>query len=641
MGYASERMADEDRLVGNRYRIVREIAAGGMGTVYEAQHALSKKTVALKVLHPQYARDEAAKQRFLREVAAPARIGHDGICEVYDAGHDEADNSLFVAMEMLNGQTLREAWDAGTLTPDQKLDQFEELLEALAAAHDKGIVHRDMKPENVFVHTTRGGKRMIKLLDFGIVREPEETNVTQAGMGMGTPDYMSPEQATSAKDVTAASDVWSCGVMLYEALAGQLPFHGKTPSAVVVDVITRPHTPLRSAVHNIPPPLSDLVDRCLSKEPEHRPQDAGQLLGFLRAARGAVQALPKTMATPAFPGPAAVTPNPGAPFGVGAPTPQPNSTGPAGPGYAPAPGSTPSPYGATAAPGTAPGPFGASPTPAPTPGPFGPPGTNHGVPSPSANYGTPPPGSSPGFTGSGYGAPVPTPTPGTYGAVTPPTPSPGGKASAGSGIAIWALIGCGVLLLAGFVTVVILLIVDGGGSGGDTLAGGDGQIQVTTNVQGAELVIDGANQGAVQNGQTYSIAGGTHTVELFVSNASVASQMITVLDNQITQVVLQPAELRFTGLLELGDPVRPDGKYADTYTFQWTQGAANIFLESDPLDMFLYVQLPNGTVQENDDTNGTNSYLHIPVTQPGTYTVTATTYQAGQVGPYSLRIQGP
>ncbi len=248
-----ESVTDIGRVVGKKYRIEREIASGGMGTVFEATHLVTQRSIALKVLHPQIARDEHARERFRREVTAPARIGHDGICEVYDAELDEEDGSLYVAMELLEGETLRERFAKPEVGLAQRLACFEELLDALAAAHDKGIIHRDLKPENVFVSRRRDGTEQLKLLDFGIVREVTDTHVTQAGVGMGTPDYMSPEQATSAKDVTTRSDVWSIGVMLYEAFAGTAPFQGKTPSAVVVDVITRPHTPLRAVAPQVPP----------------------------------------------------------------------------------------------------------------------------------------------------------------------------------------------------------------------------------------------------------------------------------------------------------------------------------------------------------------------------------------------------
>ncbi len=274
------------RLIGGRYEIVRKIAEGGMGAVYEAQHHLSKKTVALKILFPRIGTDESARARFLREVSAPAQIGHDGIVEVLDAGFDTQDGSLFVAMEMLRGETMRERFARG-LTRDQALDFFEAMLEPLAAAHHKGIVHRDLKPENVFVHRTRDGREMVKLLDFGIARDLDASSpaVTQTGIAMGTPHYMAPEQAMSARDVSYPADIWAAGAMIYEALSGAPPFGGDTASEIVVHAVSQPHEPLHSRAPTTPPEIAALVDRCLDKDPTKRPANAAQLLSEIRIAR--------------------------------------------------------------------------------------------------------------------------------------------------------------------------------------------------------------------------------------------------------------------------------------------------------------------------------------------------------------------
>src|SRR5690348_545687 len=217
-----------------------------MGAVFEAQHNLSKKTVALKILFPHIGKDEAARQRFLREVSAPAQIGHDGIVEVYDAGFDPQDGSLFVAMEFLQGEPMRDRLTKGGIALDTLLDMFEQVLDPLAAAHAKGIVHRDLKPENVYMTKKRDGSEVIKLLDFGIARDLDtsQANVTHTGIAMGTPHYMAPEQAMSAKGVGTAADVWAIGVMMYEALAGRTPFDGETASAIVVHACTQAHAPL-------------------------------------------------------------------------------------------------------------------------------------------------------------------------------------------------------------------------------------------------------------------------------------------------------------------------------------------------------------------------------------------------------------
>jgi serine/threonine protein kinase len=275
------------RILGGRYVVGRKIAEGGMGAVHEATHLLSKKVVALKILAPQVGRDEATRSRFLREVAAPAQIGHDGIVEIYDAGFDGGEGVLFVAMELLAGVTLRDRLSRGGLSQRFVLDVFEEMLAALAAAHKAGIVHRDLKPENVFLQQRRDSREVVKILDFGIARDLGGSDtVTHAGTAMGTPHYMSPEQAMSARDVGFTADVWAVGVMLYEALTGAPPFVGDTIATLVVEVCTKPHRPLAQVAPSVPPAIASLVDRCLDKDPLRRPRDAAELASLLREARG-------------------------------------------------------------------------------------------------------------------------------------------------------------------------------------------------------------------------------------------------------------------------------------------------------------------------------------------------------------------
>ncbi len=286
-------MTEPQTVVGGRYELRRKIAEGGMGSVHEAIHLLSRRVVALKLLAPDVNRDEAKHQRFLREVAAPAQIGHDGIVEVIDAGYDDKLKSLYVAMELLDGETLHDR--LAKLQPatnaehrEQLLRIFEELLEPLAAAHAKGIVHRDLKPENVFLHRRRDGKEVVKVLDFGIARDLDggAQSVTRTGIAMGTPHYMAPEQAMNARDASFPADIWSLGAMLYEALSGQVPFPGDTIGEIIAAAVTTPHRPVTAIAANVPPPIVQLVDRCLAKRPEDRPRDAGVLLEEFRRARG-------------------------------------------------------------------------------------------------------------------------------------------------------------------------------------------------------------------------------------------------------------------------------------------------------------------------------------------------------------------
>jgi serine/threonine protein kinase len=273
-------------VIGGRYELVKKLAEGGMGSVYQARHTLSRKLVALKIIHEAAGQDETTRQRFLREVAAPAQIGHRGIVEVYDAGFDAGTGALFVAMELLEGETLRQLLERGPVPKERVFSIFLRLLEPLAAAHAAGFVHRDLKPENVFIQRTSEGIETVKLLDFGIARHVRGQNesVTQTGVAMGTPHYMSPEQAASARDVSYAADVWAVGVMLYEALTGSPPFRGDTLASLVVDVMTRPHRPLEEVLPFVPIGVAKLVDRALDKAQDKRPWHAGILLAELRAA---------------------------------------------------------------------------------------------------------------------------------------------------------------------------------------------------------------------------------------------------------------------------------------------------------------------------------------------------------------------
>jgi serine/threonine-protein kinase len=269
------------RIVGGRYRLEKLIAAGGMGRVYEAVHAITLKRCAIKLVRPDILGKHETKERFLREVQAPATIGHPGIVEVFDAGVDE-DETMFLVMELVDGVSLRDHWK----TPISKREAVEGLLELariLAAAHAKGFVHRDLKPMNVLVS---GGR--VRLLDFGIARHVDSELLTRTGSMLGTFRYMSPEQARNARAATAATDVWSIGIMLYEVLRGAPPFPGKDVELVRVAAAV-PHVPLDKA-GAAPAPLARVVDRCLAKRAAQRYADAGELAAALGAclADGAV-----------------------------------------------------------------------------------------------------------------------------------------------------------------------------------------------------------------------------------------------------------------------------------------------------------------------------------------------------------------
>jgi serine/threonine protein kinase len=262
--------------IGN-YSIERSLAHGSMGHVYVARHTLTYTRVALKVLRSDLEADAQAEERFLREVRAAAQIGHEGIVKVYDAGRS-SDGRLYLAMELLSGETLEERMSRMRGERLAVMDWLLHVLEPLAAAHAQGIVHRDLKPANVFITREADGSERVKLLDFGLARDTRQKSGTETGIALGTPYYMSPEQATRPKHVGPASDVWSLGVMMYEVLSGQMPFDGETLHAVVIHSTTTPHMPLEAREPTLDFALCALVDDCLSKEPKGRPADATELL---------------------------------------------------------------------------------------------------------------------------------------------------------------------------------------------------------------------------------------------------------------------------------------------------------------------------------------------------------------------------
>jgi serine/threonine protein kinase len=250
-----------------------------MGVLYVGRHLQTGRRAAIKVI------DQASDEllaRFRIEASVCAQIGHPGVVDVFDADQDPVTKSAYIAMELLEGCTLRKLMDDAKSTPEQVLGHLMSALEPLAAAHAKGFVHRDLKPENLFVLAKPEGGVRVKLLDFGIVASQAQTRLTRVGMAMGTPHYMSPEQAMSARDVSSASDVWAMGVMLYEAIRGDVPFDGETSHAVIVQALTIPHMPLEHVVPGCDTAIARLIDQCLEKKPEDRPTDAATLLSSLQ-----------------------------------------------------------------------------------------------------------------------------------------------------------------------------------------------------------------------------------------------------------------------------------------------------------------------------------------------------------------------
>ncbi len=267
--------------VGGRWEIIRPLASGGMSSVFVARHVVTQKQTALKLFSDLDGSEPEILERFRREARSAADINHPDIVDILDA--DTSDGTLYLTMELLHGMDLEQLMAQKEIPALRILEVIEGVLAPLATAHDKGYVHRDLKPGNVFVVNPNTTDECVKLLDFGIARHFADKRVTQTGTAIGTPHYMSPEHATDAKNVGPSADVWSLGVMMYEAIAGAVPFDHETLPGVFVKICTEPHRPLAELVPEVDPHLASLIDRCLAKEPEQRPADAGALLSELNA----------------------------------------------------------------------------------------------------------------------------------------------------------------------------------------------------------------------------------------------------------------------------------------------------------------------------------------------------------------------
>ncbi|GHH65259.1 putative serine/threonine-protein kinase PknA [Streptosporangium violaceochromogenes] len=264
-------------LLGGRYRPLGRIATGGMGEVWRAADELLGREVAVKLLRRHVAADPAFRDRFRMEARLAARLADPHIAQVFDYG--EADGVAYLVMELVPGQSLaRILARDGALAPEVTLDVVEQTAKGLLAAHNAGIIHRDIKPGNLLVTETG----TIKITDFGIARALEAAPVTQTGTLLGTAQYLSPEQASGAP-LTYATDLYSLGVVAYECLAGHPPFRADNQVAIALMHINDGPPPLPGSV---PPPVRELVMACLAKDPERRPGGAGALSDRARALRG-------------------------------------------------------------------------------------------------------------------------------------------------------------------------------------------------------------------------------------------------------------------------------------------------------------------------------------------------------------------
>ncbi|MFC2142652.1 protein kinase [Acidobacteriota bacterium] len=266
-----------------RYKVIEELGRGGMGVVYKAEDAKLKRTVAVKLLPPELMGDKEARERFMREAQSAAFLDHPNICTIYEM--DETEDQTFISMAYVDGQNLREKVKEGPLSVNDGLDIAIQASEGLAAAHDKGIIHRDIKSANIMV--TKQGQA--KIMDFGLAKFAGASLITREGVTMGTLAYMSPEQA-QGKVVDRRSDIWSLGVVLYEMFGDRLPFQGNTEASYLYSIVHESPAPLKEIKPDIPEEIQKVITRALKKKPEDRYDSASDMAADLKRYQGQVKA---------------------------------------------------------------------------------------------------------------------------------------------------------------------------------------------------------------------------------------------------------------------------------------------------------------------------------------------------------------
>ncbi len=281
-----------DTLIGQElhgtYKIERLIGKGGMGSVYEASHLRVYRKFAIKVLNCTVVGDEKLMARFKREAMLGSRLGHDHIVPVLDFDYTDKGNPYLV-MELQQGKSLGEVMkEEGTLPLVRACSVVQQVCRALSAAHAEGVVHRDLKPDNIFLCPRQGGGEHVVVMDFGVSKVLDsESILTEQSTVLGTPWYMSPEQAAGkSAEVDHRSDIFSLGVVFYQMLAGERPFEGDTIPKVLYQVVTRAQTPLSEVRPDLPEGVTALVGRTLEKKREERCPSAAELVSDLSAAMG-------------------------------------------------------------------------------------------------------------------------------------------------------------------------------------------------------------------------------------------------------------------------------------------------------------------------------------------------------------------
>lgn len=275
----------------SHYKIIEKIGEGGMAHVYKAEDSKLKRTVALKFISPHRLDKEQTKTRFIQEAQTAAGLNHPNITTIYEI--DEIDDQTFIAMEYIEGTSLRDLVTPRPLSVGKSLNIALQIIEGLGEAHERKITHRDIKSSNIMI-TPRG---QAKIMDFGLVKLEGGTQITKTSMVMGTVSYMSPEQAKS-EDVDFRTDIWSFGVVLYEMLTGQLPFKGSHDQIILHSILKKRPEPLSTFREDIPLLFEDIIEKCLKKNPKDRYQSVSELKSDLEDLRREITTDHATLSLP-------------------------------------------------------------------------------------------------------------------------------------------------------------------------------------------------------------------------------------------------------------------------------------------------------------------------------------------------------
>jgi tRNA A-37 threonylcarbamoyl transferase component Bud32 len=273
----------------DKYRITSLLGQGGMGAVYAAENTLIGKKVAVKVLHSSFSEHEEVLQRFLQEARNAAAVEHPGIVEIFDFGWAELRGlrAPYLVMELLRGRSLADHLKGtdGRVELDFAVEVTLEVLSVLMSVHNKNIIHRDLKPENIFLCISRDGARRVKILDFGIskVKSDKGGGLTLTGTVLGTPYYMSPEQAHGVKDLDHRVDIWAMGAILYQMLTGKVPFEGDSYNEILSKIISRQFRPPRALRPELPEWIESVTLKALAWERDERYRSSGDFAGDLRS----------------------------------------------------------------------------------------------------------------------------------------------------------------------------------------------------------------------------------------------------------------------------------------------------------------------------------------------------------------------